>query len=150
VKLRIADGTAEEQGVFQHRTGFRFTSHVVFQTGNREYLCTIGQPNRLFLIDAESMELVAFKDLGPNRLSSETDLLPYVSSAKVAEGAIAALSVSEDGKYLAVARTDGVAVVDLGSMNIIDSLPVMASLCRLAGRAVGEIFHDAAHCQRLR
>lgn len=150
VKLRIADGTAEEQGVFQHPTGFRFTSHVVFQTGNREFICTMGQPNRLFLIDAESMELAAFRDLGPDRLSSETDLLPYMSSAKAAAGAIGTLSVSEDGKYLAVASADAVVVVDLGSMNIIDSLPVTASLCRLAGRAAGEIFHDAAHCQRLR
>jgi hypothetical protein len=150
VKLRLAVGTAEEEGVFQHPTGFRFTSHVMFQAGNREYICTLGQPNRLFLIDAESMELVAFKDLGPNRLSSETDLLPYVSSAKVAAGGLAALSVSEDGKYLAVARADGMVVVDLESMDIIDSLSMMASLCHLAGRAAGEIFHDASHCQRLR
>ena len=150
LKLRLTGGAVEEQGVFRHPTGFRFTSHVVFQADHREYLCTVGQPNRLFVIDGETMELVAFRDIGTDYLSSQTDIASYLSRSKLEGEAIRALAVSEDGKYLVLAGGDGLSVVELGSLDIIDFLPVAASVSRLAGRAAGEVLCDALHCQRLR
>jgi len=41
-------------------------------------------------------------------------------------------------------------VVELGSLDLIDFLPMAASVSRLAGRAAGEVLCDAVHCQRLR
>jgi len=73
-----------------------------------------------------------------------------LSNTKLEGEAIRALAVSEDGKYVLLAGGDGVTVVELGSLDIIDFLPVAASVSRWTGRAAGEVLCDALHCQRLR
>jgi hypothetical protein len=181
LKLRVTRTGLSERGVFRHPTGYRLASHVVLESGGREYLCTVGQPNRLFLVDAESMEAVAWTDIGTDHLSKAGDIGKHLSHTNLEAEAARALSASEDGKYVVLAGGTGVAVVDLGppdrqaglpdrqaglpdrqagppaglkdgqgSMTVIDTLPVAAWLCRLAGRTEGEILCEALHCQRMR
>jgi hypothetical protein len=150
LRLRMNGAVPEERGVFQHPTAFRFASHIVFESAGREFLCTVGQPNRLFLVDAESMKLVAFKDIGIDHISSATNLPFFLSRTNLESVAVRSLSASEDGRFLAIADSQTVFVLDLGSLDIVDSLPVTAWMNTLTGRTPGELLNDAAHCQRLR
>jgi hypothetical protein len=149
LKLRVAGGTVEEKGAFRHPTGFRFTSHVVFQADGREWVCAMGQPNRLFLVDADTMELAAFCDIGPDHLSAQPDIGLYLSGHNLEPQAMRALAASDDGRYLAIGGAGRVDIVELPSLAGVDSLPVTASVCRLAGRAAGELTLEALHCARL-
>jgi hypothetical protein len=150
LKLKASGGGVEEMGVFQHPTGFRYSSHVVLETGGRERVCTIAHPNRLMVIDGESMKLVAMKDIGRDWLSSRTDLPYFLSTANLEREATPSLAASEDGRYLALAGRDAILVVDVATLDVVDTVPVSASVCRLAGRQAGQISSDAPHCQRLR
>ena len=150
LRLGLSGGTVEERGVFQHPQGFRFVSHVMLQTRGREYLATVGQPNRLLLVDAQSMQLVAARDIGPDRLSSSADLPFYLSRTDLEADSIRCLAASEDGRYLAAGSNDAVTIVDTNSLDVVDTLPVASAACRLAGCPPGQIVNDGVHCQRLR
>ncbi len=150
LRLGLNGAVPELRGVFQHPTGFRFASHAVVPARGHEYVATIGHPNRLLLVDGESMKLAAFKDIGRDCLSSRTDLPFFLSRTNLEDEALRALASSEDGRYLAVAGNDTVFIVDAGSLDVVDALPVSAPACRLAGREPGQVVNDATHCQRLR
>jgi hypothetical protein len=149
LKLRVSDDQVEEEAAFQHPKGYRFTSHKVFLSEGREYLCTMGHPNRLLLIDAEKMNLLAWRDLGEDYLSSRKDVAAYLSATNLEAPAIRAIAVSEDGLYLALGGAGAVTVVDRRSLDVVDTLPVSDTACRLAGRPAGHLACDAIHCQRL-
>jgi hypothetical protein len=149
LKLRMTGGVPREEGVFRHPTGYRFTSHVVFQRDGREYLCTVGQPNRLFLVDAETMQLVAFKDIGEDCLSAQEDVALYLTTHNLEATAMRAMAASEDGRYLTIGGGGRVDVVDLRSLDVVDSIPVADAVCHLEGCAADLIKCDALHCQRL-
>lgn len=150
LRLRFEGGRVEQRGVFQHPQGYRFISHAVYESRGRENIVTIGHPNRLLVVDAESMNLSAWRDVGPDLLSSQTDLPYYVTRADIEASSLRSLAPSEDGRYLAVSRNDAVLVLDTSSLEVVDTVPVSAEICRLAGYPPGRIVNDGTHCQQLK
>jgi hypothetical protein len=150
LRLRLTGGRVEERGVFLHPLGFRFASHVMIQNRGREFIVTIGHPNRLMVVDAESMTLASWRDIGPDHISSKADLQFYLNRSDLETVAVRSLAAGEDGRYLAISRNDAVLILDSSSLETVDTIPVSAEICRLAGCASGKVINDGVHCQRLR
>lgn len=94
-QLVANDDKLEIKKTFTHKSGFRYTSHKYLDP---DRIITIGFPNRIFLIDASTMNLIYYKDIDkkilPNLyqvefLNRKTDLEKY-----------SAFELSNDGKYL--------------------------------------------------
>ena len=57
-------------GTFETLTGYRFTSHRAFSYGGKNFVATIGQPGRFFLIDGKTMKEVFHADIIPSGIDS--------------------------------------------------------------------------------
>jgi len=79
-KLKILPDRVEKVAEFTNETGYRFTSHKFFRVGGKPYIGTIGHPNRLFIIDAETMKLDYYYDIRKNILGEVTyDIRKYLN-----------------------------------------------------------------------
>lgn len=99
-RFHLENGELKKMATFSHSTGYRFTSHKVFTYKDKTYVCTFGQPNRLFVIDAETMDLVFYEDIGIDFISGQEDLSYYFNSAKLDPFVIKTIEVSEDGQFI--------------------------------------------------
>jgi hypothetical protein len=97
-KFEFKDGKLEKLGTFQDISGYRFTSHRVFKCNGKKYICTFGQPNRLFFIDADTMELVYFDDIDKKLLPDDTSkIFHFVNFEFNTSAGTTALEVSGEG-----------------------------------------------------
>jgi hypothetical protein len=78
-KFQYSDGALAREASFSHPTAFRLTNHRVFYFEGRPYVATIGHPNRLFFIDAASMQLIYFADVGEPVIPHAPDLKKYLN-----------------------------------------------------------------------
>ena len=84
---------------FSYEKGYRYASHRVFYNNGVPYICTFGQANRLIFVDARSMQLFYYDDIGTDELSDKTDVEMYLNTRE-SGGEFAALEVSQDGKNI--------------------------------------------------
>lgn len=95
-KFRLENDELVHEGFFSYSNGYRYTSHKIFTNNNKSYICTFGQPNRLILIDAETMLLYDCFDVEEDKLSDQEDTALYINS-RIGDLEIVALEVSPDG-----------------------------------------------------
>lgn len=149
VKLKIEKGIINVVGKFQHPKGFRFTSHAVFNRNGKECLCTFGYPNRLFLIDGESMNLIGAGDMGQSCLLAADEIDYLVGEPEFEHNAVKALSVSEDGQFILFINKGNVCIASLSSLSIIDTVLIVPMLSKFAGWNESDIVNDTFHCSVL-
>ncbi len=99
-RFRLEKGKLIKLSSFSHPTGYRFTSHRIFSWKGKSYICTFGQPNRLFIIDAETMELEFFEDIETDFLSDQPNVNSYVNYTDLAFSTILTLEASPDGQFI--------------------------------------------------
>ena len=99
-RFRLENGELLKISTFSHPTGYRFTSHQIFSYAGKTYICTFGQPNRLFFIDAATMELVFFDDIEMDFISPHTDITHFLNTSELETFTMKALAVSEDGRFI--------------------------------------------------
>lgn len=99
-RFRLEKGELNKVATFTNPSGYRFTSHKVFTWKEKTYVCTLGQPNRLFFIDAETMELEFFEDIGEDFLSTQSDLKSFLNYADFEPFVIKTIEVSADGNFI--------------------------------------------------
>ena len=99
-KFHYDDSGLTKVGTFSVPDGYRFTTHKVFRYQGKPYICTFGQPNRLFLIDGETMEMLHTEDIGTDMISGHADLREYLNTTNLEWATIKTIEVSEDGQYL--------------------------------------------------
>src|SRR3989338_226996 len=90
----------ERKGVFSHPDGYRFTTHRFFKYKGKRYLCTFGQPNRLFFVDADTMEMLYHDDIEEDLLSGQSNINDFLNYTNTESFAIRAIEISSDGQYL--------------------------------------------------
>ena len=125
-KFIFRDGKFIKSGVFTDPTGYRFTSHRVFYYENRPYICTIGHPNRLFIIDAQEMKTYYFVDLFEDVLSDKIDVASFLNNVgHVFEGRLIymALEASFDGEYVCIVGYKNLYIFSFSERKIILSIP---------------------------
>lgn len=60
------NGSLEYLNTFSNPKWCRFTSHRIFTYEGVDYLCTIWHPNRLFFVNAQTMEIFYYFDISQN------------------------------------------------------------------------------------
>lgn len=99
-KFKLIGDKLEKVGSFSEPTSYRMTTHRVFHHKNHPYIVTFGQPNRLFLIDAETMKSIHHEDIGEDVLTGKENIADFLNSSKLEPITIKTLEVSQDGAML--------------------------------------------------
>jgi hypothetical protein len=94
------DGELTFMGVFTDPKGYRFTSHKFFKYQNKPYVVTVGYPNRLFIIDGETMTPVCAQDIGDDLLSKTEDVNDLMTSEIEKNSRIVTMEASYDGSVI--------------------------------------------------
>ena len=98
-KFRLREGKLEKVGTFSDPTAYRCTTHKVFRYKDKPYICTFGQPNRLFFIDAETMTTLFYDDIGEDVLSGK--ILPQFLNNTVTQSVyFRGVEVSSSGEVI--------------------------------------------------
>lgn len=145
LKLRPDGGLLVPGKFFSDPSGFRFTSHVVFQRDGREFVATFGNPNRLFIVDGESMETVASRDMGKTNLPELGGVGYAIGSPNFERHAIKALCVSADGELLMFPSEDDLVIVSTRTLDEVARLDVVQRVSRLTGWSPRDIRNQAHH-----
>lgn len=99
-KFVIKDGELEKVGTFSEKNAFRFTTHKIFGYKNRKYVCSFGQPNRLYFIDADSMKMLYYDDIEVDLLSDKEDVRFFLNNNNLEPFVMKTIEVSSDGEVL--------------------------------------------------
>lgn len=99
-KFEIHNTELLHTGSFTYPKGYRYTTHKVFSHGNKTYICTFGEPNRLIFIKAATMEMFYYYDVEEDVLSNIEDASLFVNTQSVNSFSYVALEVSEDGETI--------------------------------------------------
>jgi len=139
-KFSIGKNGLKKTDSFRHPFGFKFTSHRVFYFEGKEYLCTLGAPNRLFVINAKNMKLVYYKDIGKKYLSgiNPDKIEKYLDI--ILRPASLALEVSSDGRFILMFDYEGIIFFDIKERKIIDRIGLMRNL-RISDQFVVAVVH---------
>lgn len=87
-------------GTFTDPKGNRFSSHKFFKYQNKPYVVTVGYPNRLFIIDGETMTSVCTQDIGDDLLSKNEDPNDLMTPEIDKNFRITTMEASDDGSVI--------------------------------------------------
>jgi len=99
-EFSFASGKLEKRGVFTRPDGYRYTTHRFFTHNGQRYLCTLGQPNRLFFINADTMEMLYYDDIEVDVISEQSNIRDFLNYTQLEPLAIRAIEISSDGQYI--------------------------------------------------
>ena len=100
-KYMVQEKKLVHKGYFQDPRGFRFTSHKIFTFEREEYAVTVGQPNRLFVIDTENMSLIHYDVIGKDWFPENEDPRRYLNDNQFhMKDMIRPVEVSQNGEYI--------------------------------------------------
>jgi hypothetical protein len=143
------DGSLRKEKTFIHEKWYRFTSHKVFSFQGHEYICTLGQPNRLFFINAESMELEYFFDLHFNLLEKlDGELLRrYLCKWPFIHWFARALEVSASGRFIFIPMEWKIIIFDFEKHKIEKIINIFPEICIFDDVYLSDFKNISAHCQ---
>ncbi len=124
-KFELKDGELKLLDTFTHEKGYRFTSHRIFDFEGKPYLCTFAQPNRLYLVDAEKMELIHSEDIGEDFLSGKENIGEFLNNTDTEPYALKEIEVSDDGKMLFFLDNKHLYLYDFEKRKIQDRIPYL-------------------------
>lgn len=116
------NGNMRKIASFSHPTGFRFATHNVFAYQGKTYISTFGQPNRLFIIDADTMKLHHYHDIETDVLTDKEDPLCYINTANLESITIRTIEASDDGRYLFLLSHDYIYIYDFRLKRIVSKI----------------------------
>lgn len=150
----VENGKLCKRGTFETAEGYRFTSHRVFENGGKEYVATIGQPNRFYVVDAETLEKAFHTDLADSKLGEipEKNLDSWVRSTHSDERypLFRPFEISENGAFAYVPNKRGITYVSTsGPTSPKRFLSFELSGMEVAGK-LSKLRAINAHCYRIR
>ncbi len=148
-KYQLTDGKLIHKGCFSDPRGYRFTSHRFFRFEDKGYVCTIGKPNRLFIIDAQTMELDHFTDIGPDFLSDipEEKVADALNHFRQKQMEYVALEVSENGEFICLIGTFSTVFYSMREKKVVAELPFLDESIRSHHPALQDCYGKSIHCQ---
>ncbi len=149
-KFYFEGGKLYKTGTFTDQTAYRFTTHKIFDYDGKSYLCSFGQPNRFFLIDADTMRLVYYLDLGKDVLSDKNDIRSFLNNNKLESMSMRAFEVSQDGEILFVIGYSGIYFLDIFKQKIIGTIDYHPKITLAAGASLADFCNRTTHCDYLK
>jgi len=124
-KFRVHEGKMIKMGSFCNPRGFRFTSHRLFTYNGRQYICTIGYPNRLFFIEADTMKLLYHYDIDKDVLSSLTDICTFLNTYYDYANIFYSFEVSSENGIVLILGIQDVYFYDFNDKRVIQKIPYL-------------------------
>jgi hypothetical protein len=146
-KFNFHNGELAKIGTFQIPDGYRYTTHKFFRNNGKSYLCTFSQPNRLLLIDAETMTLIHHEDIGIDVLSKAENVLDFINYNNLEPITIKTIEVSADGEILFFIGYDGIYFYDFSNRKIITRIPYIDSTVLFDDVALNQFYKRTTHTQ---
>lgn len=142
----------ERTGTFETPEGYRYTSHRTFERDGKEYVATIGQPNRFYVVDGQTMDKAFHADIGENRLDEfhgkALDRWVRSTHSDPKYPFFRPFEISEDGEFAYVPNKRGVTYLSMSDPHYQKRF-VSFDLC---GGEMAEKFRTLnalnAHCYR--
>lgn len=124
-KWNITDGQLKKQNSFQNNEIFRCFAHKYIEFENKSYIVSLGHPNRIIYIDADTMELVWEYNINDDILSGHQNPTTYVNTLhRMKHPSVKDISpdvnVSTDGRYSIYFDNSKVGFVDFKNKRNID------------------------------
>jgi hypothetical protein len=148
-KFKLSDGALIKFGSFSHPTGYRFVSHKIFTFKEKKYICTIGQPNRLFFADAETMDLLFFDDIGEDLLSDQSDIKSFLNNGNLESKTIKTIEVSADGEIIFLLDYEFVYFYSFPNRKIISKMQYLSPFPLGEGVFLDDFYCRTTHCDYL-
>ena len=117
-RLEIKDGKTEIVGSYTDSRLFRITQHTLFVHDNRILVALTCVPNRLVILDAETMTLwrdVELFEAEPIRISNSGALSPETSLT------VYSLNPSSDGRFIVLENASDFIVYDIAEDKVLDA-----------------------------
>lgn len=146
-KFQLKNGKLIKKQNFKHKTGYRFTSHKTFYFKDKSYVATFGQPNRLFLIDGETMSLIHYEDIGKNCLSNQEDIEYFINYRTIEDLTVLSLEVSDDGEILFFIGYDGIYFYSVPERKILDRVGYIKSINLFGDVSLNQFYQRTTHSQ---
>lgn len=117
-------------GSFCDKEAYRFTTHKVFYYKDKSYICSFGQPNRLYFIDADTMKILYYDDIGEDYLSGKNDLCSYLNNNGYIydKSIIRAIEISEDGEILFLLGKEFIYFYSFPDKKILEKFPYTSDI----------------------
>lgn len=119
--------TIVNNGIFSNEKGYRFTTHKFFRHKGNPYIATFGHPNRLFIIDGNTMNLWYYYDIDYDYLSNQTDCRKYLNDIHSKHifnpHRMTSLEVSDDGDFLIFINQEDILFFDVSKKEITERVP---------------------------
>ncbi|EDY56049.1 MULTISPECIES: hypothetical protein [Streptomyces] len=138
-RYRYRDGAVTLEGSYSDPEFLRITSQRCFQREQRRLLAVTGYPNKLYILDAETLELVDRIVL----FEEEHREPPYVCEKN--SSAPLYLAVSSDGRYVFMTGAAELFVVDLEARAVVDRVRFCPPGSFAATAHIGLVSDQAAH-----
>lgn len=128
-KFLVTDKGLEHKATFQDPRGFRFTSHKILNYGGKEYIVTMGEPNRLFIIDAEDMTLHHYDTIGKEVIPENEDPMTFLNAnvSKLPDS-IKPVEVSQNGEYIILISYHNIMVYSFPEKKIVQVLKTIEDI----------------------
>lgn len=148
-KFQLIDGALIHQGVFVDPKGYRFTSHRFFRFDEQGYIVTIGKPNRLFIINADTMQLDHSRDIGNDFLSdhqAET-LADALNHSQLRSIEFVALEVSQNGAFIFLVGRTSVIFYSMSKRKVVKEVPFLHPSMGSQYSLFETCYGKSIHCQ---
>ncbi|MFJ8487814.1 hypothetical protein ACIRBZ_05440 [Streptomyces sp. NPDC094038] len=137
-RYRYRDGTVVREASYSDHEFLRITSQRCFRRGGRRFIAVTGYPNKLYVLDAETLELVDRIVL----FEEEHREPPFVCEKN--SSAPLYLAVSPDARYVYMTGAAELFVVDLEEHAVVDRVRFCAPGSFAATAHIGLVSDEAA------
>ena len=160
----IGEGTVEQfkmdeteiyrTGTFINPKGYRFTTHKFFKKNGNPYLAIFGYPNRLFIVDAKTMELDYYDDIGPDYLSAQQNVKKFLNEVfpktPIHPHRLSGMCVTDDNKFIMFPDQENLLFYEIESRKIKYKIPFKKDNYFHLGNIFGQFCQYSLHCDFLR
>ena len=146
-KFNFHDGKLTKKATFMIPDGYRYTTHKFFRYQGKAYLCTFSQPNRLLLIDAETMSLIHYENIGLDYLSKAENVLDFINYNKLEPVTLKTIEVSDNGEILLFIGYDGIYFYDFPRKKILTRMPYRDATVLFGQIALDQFYKRTTHIQ---
>ncbi len=104
--------------------GYRYTSHKVGEYNGQKYIVVFGEPNRLIVIDADTMKLMFYRDIGKSYLSDD-----YVRDLVQSNNDIfshLAIGIVGNGRYICFLSQEKIHFLDMETKEVFYETDILA------------------------
>ena len=152
-KFKITEDKIFRMGVFHNHKGFRFTTHKLFWKNNKCYIAIFGHPNRLFIVDSETMKLETYRDIGPDYLSNQEDVRSYINfdfpQDPIHPHRMAGMCVSKDNKFIIFPDQENLLFFNTDLLQVTHKLNFKKDSYFNMGKIMGRFGQFSLHCDFL-